>query len=262
MNGRVALVTGAGRGLGLGIARALGREPGWTVVLADLVAERAGEAADALAQEGVRADATGLDVTSSGSCRAGVEMVLARHRRLDVLVNNAGIADYGPAETTAEADWARVIDVLLTGTFLMSQAAYAPLAASRDGAIVNIGSIGGMGGWPLRNAYGAAKAGVINLTQTLATEWAHAGIRVNCVSPGTIMTEMAAEAERRGVASLARYAARAPVGRMGAVEEIGDAVAFLASDRASFVTGANLRVDGGWVAWLNAAGHGYPATEG
>jgi NAD(P)-dependent dehydrogenase (short-subunit alcohol dehydrogenase family) len=262
MSGRVALVTGAGRGLGLGIARALGREPGWTVVLADLVAERASEAADALAQEGLRADATGLDVTSSGSCRASVELVLARHRRLDVLVNNAGIADYGPAETTTQADWARVIDVLLTGTFLMSQAAYAALAASRSGAIVNIGSVGGMGGWPLRNAYGAAKAGVINLTQTLATEWAHAGIRVNCVSPGTIMTEMAAEAERRGVASLARYAARTPVGRMGAVEEIGAAVAFLASDRASFVTGANLRVDGGWVAWLNAAGHGYPETAG
>jgi NAD(P)-dependent dehydrogenase (short-subunit alcohol dehydrogenase family) len=254
------MVTGAARGIGLGIAEALARTEGCIVVIADLSEERAAEAASRLRAEGLETDSVAIDVTRAASCRAAVAHVTAGHGRLDVLVNNAGISAYGPSEEFAEEEWDRVVRVLLTGTFLASQAAYPPLR-EHGGAIVNIGSVGALGGWPLRGAYDAAKAGVVNLTQTLATEWASVGIRVNCVSPGTIRTEMAVEAERQGVASLERYARRTPLGRMGTVAEIGSAVAYLVSERAAFVTGINLRVDGGWAAWLNPRGDGYPAES-
>jgi NAD(P)-dependent dehydrogenase (short-subunit alcohol dehydrogenase family) len=258
--GRVAIITGAGRGIGLGIAMSLGRH-GARVVVAEQDPERGRDAALALTARGIDAEAAVLDVTNAGSCRALAEDVASRRGTIDVLVNNAGIAGYGPTETLAEDEWARHIAVLLTGPFLMAQAVHPSMAARGRGAIVNIGSIGALGGWPLRSAYNAAKAGVINLTTTLATEWARQGIRVNCVSPGTIRTAMAEEAEASGVASLERYARRTPMGRLGTVDEIADAVRFLVSDRAGFVTGVNLRVDGGWVPWANTDGEGYVGAE-
>ena len=231
LDGRTAIVTGAGRGIGLGIATSLG-EHGARVVVAEQVPERGQEAADALAQRGIDAEAATLDVTRAASCRAVADDVASRHGTIDILVNNAGIASYGPSETLSEAEWNRHIAVLLTGPFLMAQAVHGAMAAQGRGAIVNIGSIAGAGGWPLRGAYDAAKAGVINLTATLATEWASHGIRVNCVSPGVIRSGMAQEAADIGVASLDRYARRTPMGRIGEIREIGDTVRFLVSDRA------------------------------
>ena len=140
----------------------------------------------------------------------------------------------------------------------MPQAVGRAMIARRRGSIVNIASIGGMGGWPMRAAYNAAKAGVIALTEVLATEWAHYGLRVNAVSPGVVRTEMMQEAVRDGVASAEQYARRTPLGRIAETSEIADAVVFLASDRASYVTGVNLRVDGGWVPWGNLRARGYP----
>jgi NAD(P)-dependent dehydrogenase (short-subunit alcohol dehydrogenase family) len=152
---------------------------------------------------------------------------------------------------------------MLNGVFFMTQAvARDAMIPQKSGCVVNIASIGGMGGWPMRAAYNAAKAGVITLTEVLATEWGQYNIRLNCISPGVTRTEMLDVAIKQGVASLTKYEARTPAGRVAEVNEIADAALFLASPQASFVTGTNLRVDGGWVASAGVIGaRGFPEAE-
>jgi NAD(P)-dependent dehydrogenase (short-subunit alcohol dehydrogenase family) len=254
---RVAVVTGAGRGIGFSIAEALGRE-GASVVIGELDAGRGRAAAGKLSARGVRALAVPLDVTQSASCRRLVERVTGEYGPIDILVNNAGVFTLHRSEEMPEADWRQQIDVMLTGVFFMTQAVARGMIDRGRGSIVSIASIGGMGGWPMRAAYNSAKAGVIALTEVLATEWAHRGIRVNAVSPGVVRTEMMNVAIREGIASAEQYARRTPIGRVAEVHEIADAVVFLASDRASYVTGVNLRVDGGWVPWGNLHARGFP----
>ena len=254
----VAIVTGAGRGIGFGIAETFGRE-GAQVVIGELVEDRGREAADKLKAQGYQAQAIGLDVTKPESCKALCDRVMAEHGRIDVLVNNAGLFILHKSEDMPEADWRVQIDVMLNGVFFMTQAvARAAMIPQQRGSVVNIASIGGMGGWPMRSAYNAAKAAVIVLTEVLATEWAQFNIRLNCVSPGVTRTEMMDVAIKQGVANVAKYSNRTPLGRVAEVSEIANAVLFLASDRASYVTGENLRVDGGWVPWANLNAVGFP----
>jgi 3-oxoacyl-[acyl-carrier protein] reductase len=258
---RVVIVTGAGRGIGFGIAEHMGHA-GARVIVGELVEERGRAAAARLVEQGYAAEAYPLDVTQAASCAALVEKVLERHGRVDVLVNNAGLFVLHKSEEMPEADWRLQIDVMLTGTFLMTQAAARQMIRQRSGNIVNIASIGGMGGWPMRSAYNSAKAGVIALTEVLATEWAQYNIRVNAVSPGVTRTDMLDVAIRQGLASTENYERRTPLGRVAEVGEIAAAVAFLASDRSSFITGVNLRVDGGWVPWGNRQAQGFPEEAG
>jgi NAD(P)-dependent dehydrogenase (short-subunit alcohol dehydrogenase family) len=257
---RVALVTGAGQGIGLGIAEAFARE-GATVVIGELEPERGQAAAESLRQSGHRAEWGQLDVTRPESSTALVQRVVKSHGRLDVLVNNAGVFVLERSEESSEASWRFQVDVILNGTFYCSQAAARSMIPQGGGSIVSIASIGGMGGWPLRAAYNAAKAGVIALTEVLATEWAQHGIRVNSISPGVTRTQMTDRVLRDGSLDLSLYERRTPMGRIAEVREMADAVLFLASDRASFVTGTNLRVDGGWVPWGNPVGPGFPQEE-
>ena len=258
LENRVAIITGAGRGIGFGIAEVFGRE-GATVIIGELVEERGELAAEKLRAAGYRAEAIPLDVTRLESCNYITRRVLEAYDRVDVLVNNAGLFFLDKSEDTPEDHWRIQIDVMLNGAFFMTQAvARQAMIPQRGGVVVNIASIGGMGGWPMRTAYDAAKAGLIVLTEGLATEWAQYNIRVNSVSPGVCLTDMTESLAREGLVTLENYVNRTPLGRLAQVSDIAEAVLFLASERASFVTGQNLRVDGGWVPYGNLYALGFP----
>ena len=185
--------------------------------------------------------------------------VLAQYGRIDILVNNAGVFFLHKSEDVPEEHWRLQMDVMLNGAFFMTQeVARQAMIPQRRGVVVNIASIGGMGGWPMRTAYDAAKAGLIVLTEGLAAEWAQYNIRVNSVSPGVCRTEMTESLTRQGSVTLEKYVNRTPLGRLAEVSDIAESVLFLASDRASFVTGENLRVDGGWVPYGNLYALGFP----
>lgn len=252
---RVAIITGGAGGIGRELAATFAAA-GATVVIADALEGAAKAAATSLRRTGLSVEAKVLDVTDRGQCQALVDEVVDSAGRVDLLVNGAGVALYGPSDTFPENSWRDSIDVMLTGPFFMAQAASRPMIVQKQGAIVNLASITGIGAWPMRAAYNAAKAGLIGLTQVLAAEWAQHNIRVNSISPGPVETDMLREAFRQGVASQRGFERRTPAGRLGIVTDIAGAALFLASDRSSYVTGANLTVDGGWLAWSNPNGEG------
>jgi len=247
---RVVLVTGAGRGIGASVAR-LASAAGATVVLTD----REGESLSRLRDDLPGALAMELDVTSESSCAAVFAEVAARLGRLDCVVNCAGIME--PLRRTTEQPletWEQVIDVNLKGSFLIGREAARvmqalPKASGRS--IVFVSSITGLGGFQASNAYGVSKAGVAMMTQTMALDLAKAGIRVNAIAPGFIETAMTTGLrETEQLSQL--YQRRTPLGRFGTCEEVAQAVLFLASDLAGFITGTVLRCDGGWSAFSGA----------
>jgi NAD(P)-dependent dehydrogenase (short-subunit alcohol dehydrogenase family) len=247
--GRVCVVTGAARGIGAAIAESLARLGG-TVIIADLNLDGAAERAEILARDGLDAIPWQLDVRDARSVDALAHGVTDRHGSPAVLINNAGIVTVAPSDQLAEDEWRRQVDVMLTGTFLTTQAIARGMLAGRGGAIVNLSSIGALGGHPGRSAYNAAKAGISCLTQVLGVEWAARGVRVNAVAPAVTRTEMLEHVLRtlEGATKRAEYAQRTPMGRVAEPAEIAGCVAFLASDKASFITGTTLLIDGGWMA--------------
>jgi 3-oxoacyl-[acyl-carrier protein] reductase len=237
---QVAIVTGAGRGIGCVIARRLAEE-GARVLVADIDSESVARAAAEL--QG--AVPVAVDVTDPASVARMIQAALDAFGRLDVLVNNAGVGLNRPFLETTPEEWERTIRVNLTGTFYCSQAAARAMAERGGGRIVNIASISGERGAQNRSAYGASKAGVIQLTKVMALELAGKGIRVNAVAPGPVVTDMTNVTHTAEIR--ATYNARIPMKRYAQPEEVAAAVVFLASGEASFITGETLNVDGGFL---------------
>jgi NAD(P)-dependent dehydrogenase (short-subunit alcohol dehydrogenase family) len=246
LEGKVALVTGAASGIGRVTAERLAEE-GAVVVVTDVQDEAGEQAAAAIRAGGGDALFLHLDVTDEAGWQAVVERVLSERDRLDVLVNNAGLGDLAPIEETSLADWERTVAIDQTGVFLGMKTCAEALKASGNGSVINISSIfGTSGGFGTSPAYHAAKGAVRTLTKNVALRWATEGVRVNSVHPGFIRTPILDQA--KGTEIWDAMTASTPMGRLGEPEEIAAAVAYLASDDASFVTGSELYVDGGYIA--------------
>jgi NAD(P)-dependent dehydrogenase (short-subunit alcohol dehydrogenase family) len=251
---KVALVTGAARGIGLATARRFLAD-GWRVALLDIEGDLLRDAVARLA----RPDATlelNCDVSDSPAVSAAIAQLATRFGRLDALVNNAGIAVFAPILETSDADWTRILSVNLTGPFLCTKAAAALMREHGGGAVVNITSISAVRASTLRSAYGTSKAALAHLTKQLAVELASLGIRVNGVAPGPVETAMAKAVHTPEIR--ADYHDAIPLNRYGLEEELAEAIFFLCSDRASYITGQILAVDGGF----DAAGIGLPTLRG
>ena len=246
LEGRVALVTGAASGIGRATVVRLAQE-GAVAVVSDVQEEMGEETVESIRNDGGAALYVHLDVTDEDGWRAAVERVLGEHGRLDVLVNNAGLGDLAPIEETTLADWDRTVAIDQTGVFLGMKCCAEALKASGHGSVINISSIfGTSGGFGTSPAYHAAKGAVRTLTKNIALHWATEGVRVNSVHPGFIRTPILDQA--KGTEVWNAMTAMTPMGRLGEPEEIAAAVAYLASDDASFVTGLELYVDGGYIA--------------
>jgi 3-oxoacyl-[acyl-carrier protein] reductase len=238
---RVAVVTGAAQGIGVAIASTFAIH-GASLVIADLNLEAAQDAKAKLEALGAKALAVRVDVRDPAQVQHMVETTVSELGSLDVLVNNAGITRDATLRKMTLDDWQLVIDVHLKGTFLGTQAAAAVMRQQKCGAIVNISSISGKVGFVGQTNYSAAKAGIIGLTKAAAKELAPHGVRINAVQPGLIRTAMT-EALRQDIWN--QKVSEVPMGRAGEPEEVANAVLFLASDLASYITGAVLEVTGG-----------------
>jgi NAD(P)-dependent dehydrogenase (short-subunit alcohol dehydrogenase family) len=245
MKGKVAVVTGAGSGLGRATALRLAAE-GARVACVDTTGESATQTAQAIGAAGGEAIALVADVTDEAACARVVADTLSRFGQLTTLVNSAGVRSVRPDPVPALAEWQRVVSVNLTGTYLASRAALPALGQSGAASITNLASIFGLVGGSTSPSYAASKGAIVNLTRQMALEWAPR-VRVNCVCPGVIETPMTAALRADPAwaeAALKRY----PLGRFGRPEEIAAAILYLASDEAAFVTGVALPVDGGYTA--------------
>jgi 3-oxoacyl-[acyl-carrier protein] reductase len=242
LTGKIALVTGASRGIGRVIAETLA-QAGATVVLGARDAARLREAVAAIEGGGGQAEAVALDVADKASVESAVSGLLAKHGRLDVLVNNAGITRDNLLLRMKTDEWNDVMATNLTGTFLCTQAAMKPMLKQRSGRIVNVTSVVGLTGNAGQANYAASKAGLLGFTKSVAREVASRGITVNAVAPGFIETDMtAAMTDKAREAILSAI----PLGRVGQARDVAAAVAFLASEDAGYVTGQVLAVDGGF----------------
>lgn len=243
--GRTAIVTGGASGIGREIARRLASRQA-AVAIADADADGARAVVDELAGEGLRAIAIGADVTRPEDVDRMVGTTVATYGQLDILVHSAGVGIERPFLETTLEEWQRVISVDLTGTFLCGQAAAREMVKARYGRIVNLSSTAGMRGGGRRAAYGAAKGGVITLTQVMAVELAERGITVNALAPGATETELV---RRMHTAETRRlYTRSIPMNRYAEPSEVAAAALFLASEEAGYVTGHVLAVDGGFIA--------------
>ena len=246
---KLALVTGAARGIGLATTK-LFLEEGWRVAMIDRDSDELMRAAEGL--DGARPVV--CDVSQPDQVDAMVAAVMAEFGQIDAVVNNAGVADFGPIEETSFARWRRVMETNLDGVFLVSQATI-PALRETKGAILNIASISGLRASTLRVAYGTSKAAVIQLTKQQAAELGEFGIRCNCVCPGPVRTKLAMAVHTQDI--IDAYHDAIPLNRYGSEREIAEVIVFLCSDKASYVTGQVVAADGGF----ESTGVGLPALR-
>ena len=250
LEGKVAVVTGASRGIGEAIAIALADDGADLAVLARTQPDLEKTAAE-VRESGRKACVVVCDVASSASVEAGFEGVWEAFGRLDILVNNAGSRQNSKTvDTLPEEEWDAVVDVNLKGTFLCSREAARLMMRNGGGSVVNVASIAGPVAFPRIGAYCAAKAGVVALTKVMAAEWAEHHIRVNAVAPGWIESPMNVElrTEPKNVEMFAHLRSQTFLKRFGRPREVADVVTFLASPAASYIDGEVIFIDGGWTA--------------
>ena len=250
LSGKVALITGGGTGIGRACALQFSRE-GAKVAVAGRRLEPLAAVVAEIQAAGGQALSANCDVAKSDQVERTIREVVSQFGALHVLVNNAGILHVGSVEETSEAEWDRLVDVDLKGVFLVSRAALPELRKS-GGAIVNIGSVLGLVGMKKRAAYAAAKGGVTMLTKAMALDHAQEGIRVNCICPAIVETDLVqtilSQAPDR-VAAVRLRTAQIPLGRMGKPEDVAALAVFLASEESSWLTGAAIALDGGLTAY-------------
>ena len=241
---KVALVTGAAQGVGFVTAKLLA-QTGYHVVMTDM--QPLNRQIETLAANGGSVSALSGDISSEDFIMELAEKIAHEHKAADVLVNNAGISLICPAEDTSIEQWQRVLNINLTGPFLLCREIGRQMLTRKRGNIVNVASIAGLHGVIVRSAYNASKHGLVGLTRTLAAEWGGRGVRVNAVCPGWIKTEMDEADQGSGAYSDSDITDRVPMGRFAKPEDVARAIAFLAHED-SFINGASLPVDGGWLA--------------
>jgi NAD(P)-dependent dehydrogenase (short-subunit alcohol dehydrogenase family) len=242
----IVLITGGASGLGFAAAQGFA-DQGAIVVIADL---KETDSRVAALKVGDRHLGLGCDVADESQVNALVKFVIGQFGRVDVLINCAGIADQ--VTPTIEQDIAhfrRLLDIHLTGTYMVTKACAPHMLKQGKGCVINVSSIAGVTGLTYRNAYSAAKAGISMLTRTLGCEWAEEGLRVNAIAPGYILTPLTQTLIDKGRLDKRVVERRTPMGKFGKPSHIADAMLFLASDRAEFITGVTLPVDGGYTSW-------------
>jgi NAD(P)-dependent dehydrogenase (short-subunit alcohol dehydrogenase family) len=250
LEGKVSMVTGAASGIGRGIAIRLA-EMGASVAVLDVNEEAGVETVASVSAEKGRAIFVKCDVGSSSDCRNAVDSTIASFGKIDILCNNAGIAIRKDVVELPEEEWDRAIDVTLKSIYLLSHEVIPNMIRNGGGSIINTGSGWSLKGGPRAAAYCAAKGGALNITRAMAIDHGKHNIRVNCVCPGDVQTPMLlSECEQlaRDVEEFMQEAANRPLGRVGTLDDIANAVLFLASDMSSWVTGTHLLVDGGGLA--------------
>jgi len=250
--GKCAVVTGAATGLGKAMANALA-DVGANIVIADINMEKAEKTAEELRLKNVEVMALKLDVTMYDDVNICVKKVLEKFGKIDILINNAGIARHSKAEDMSLKDWNDIMNVNLTAVFIMSQVVGRIMISQKQGSIINISSMSGIIVNTPQNqsAYNASKAGVIMLTKSLATEWAQHNVRVNTIAPGYMNTELTEVfmKNEQNKPTVDRWMQFTPMGRVGEPEELKGIAVYLASDASSYVTGSVFTVDGGYTAW-------------
>ena len=248
LTGKVAIVTGGGKGIGKGIATAFAREGAKVVV-----ASRSQDVIEAVAQgiknAGGEAAAVCVDVRKVESINELVQKTVDRYGRVDLLVNNAGITMGCASEDLSPEDWRTAMETDLYSVFFASQAAARVMIPQGGGGIINISSVNGILAAPRRAAYCASKAAVNELTKVLAIEWADRNIRVNAIAPGYVRTELVQDVIDKGAISLEAILRRTPQHRIGEVDDIAGLAVYIASDQSSYMTGSIVNIDGGWLAY-------------